>query len=212
MAKPTHIKVLLLRSGQSTWDVESRLSGSVDLPLSPQARGSLEATIAQLDCDPLKCISAGPEETARIAAEMLARRCEARVKVCPALHEVSLGLWEGMLASEAAERHKSVYRQWRDDPTAIVPPGGESLEDAAQRLSKHIREILNKRKTDPSSGVGIVLRPMAYGLVHCWLSQQPIAHLWQAMESEEGHAWFQLDRSTISRKTPVLTAGVREAV
>ena len=204
MAKSSHIRVLLVRSGANKWDDEGRLSGSADLPFSASGQQDIESRIAALAGDSIKFIGCGPEETTRISAEMLADQCQAKVKVYPAFHEVGLGLWEGMLVVDAAERHKTAYRQWREDPAAIVPPGGEKLQEASVRIVNQVRELLLRCKADATCGVGIVLRPMAYGLVHCWLGNETQSLMWSAAESEEGYERFMVDRQSLSGKTPVL--------
>jgi len=52
----------------------------------------------------------------------------------PALREVDFGSWEGRTLQWAEEHAPELLAERRRDPVGFRPPGGESIEDAAQRL------------------------------------------------------------------------------
>ncbi len=52
----------------------------------------------------------------------------------PALCEVNFGSWEGRTLEWVERRAPELLAQRRADPVHFRPPGGESFEDAAERL------------------------------------------------------------------------------
>src|SRR5690606_24082872 len=47
--------------------------------------------------------------------------------------EIAHGTWEGLLASEIAERDPDLLRAWREAPDSVLMPGGESLKQVFRR-------------------------------------------------------------------------------
>lgn len=197
MAKSTHIKLLLVRAGASAWDDAGRLSGSADLPLSDAGRAGVGATASAVEPGSVCQVWSGPEESADLTARAVAAAADARHKVVPALHELGVGLWEGLGGADAEGRGGKAFRQWREDPTSVVPPGGEPLEQAAERVIGQVRGLLSKTRGDESCGVCLVLRPMVHGIVRCWLRGEPLGGLWAATRESEMAEWLRVDRESL---------------
>jgi broad specificity phosphatase PhoE len=211
MPKSNHIKVLLVRSGPNDWDRAGRLSGSADLPLSADGAEEIRRLAVGFTPGCIARVCCAPEESAQVTADIIAHQVGAKAKIKPGLHEIGVGRWEGMAAADAEGRYGSTYRQWREDPTGVVPPGGEMITDAAARIIPEIRDVLARCKADDSCGVCFVLRPMAFGLVRCWLRGEELSSLWEAAETEEGHEWFLVDRSLV-RSGGLAPGAVRDAI
>jgi len=197
MAKSTHIKLLLVRAGASAWDDAGRLSGSADLPLSDGGREAVAAMAAGVEPGAVCQVWTGPEESAERTSRAIVAAAQARAKVVPALHEVGVGLWEGLDQADGGGRAGKAFRQWREDPTSIVPPGGESVTDAAERVLETARGLLGRSRGDESCGVCLVLRPMVYGIVRCWLTGEPLASLWSVIREGPMAEWFLVDRASL---------------
>ena len=129
--------LILLRHGQSQWNLENRFTGWVDVPLSE--RGEQEARLAgeqlrgrRID-KVYTSVLARAIETARLALET------AGIGVVPterdaALNERMYGDLQGMNKAEAAARFGAEQvKLWRRSYD-VRPPGGESLADTAARV------------------------------------------------------------------------------
>jgi 2,3-bisphosphoglycerate-dependent phosphoglycerate mutase len=129
--------LILLRHGQSQWNLENRFTGWVDVPLS--ARGEAEARAAgeklrgrHID----KLYTSGlvrAVDTARLALET-AGLGSLPTERNAALNERMYGDLQGLDKAEAAEKFgpDQVHR-WRRSYDER-PPGGESLADTAARV------------------------------------------------------------------------------
>nr|WP_269329046.1 histidine phosphatase family protein [Kineosporia babensis] len=70
----------------------------------------------------------------------------------PELAELRLGEWDGLSYREIAERWPKEYAQWRHSPSAR-PPGGESVQDLAERTDACWRRL---RSSYPGKSVVVV--------------------------------------------------------
>ena len=131
-------KLILLRHGESQWNLENRFTGWVDVPLTPRGEG--EARIAgehlrDLPIDKLyTSVLQRAINTARIALET-AGKGELPTERDQALNERHYGDLQGLNKAETAAQYGDeqvkIWRRSYDVP----PPGdqGESLKDTAAR-------------------------------------------------------------------------------
>lgn len=197
MSKPQHINVLIIRSGQSEWDQNGRLVGQVDLPLCEQAKRDLDQTSAVLEGAELSSILHAPDQCSKATAAAYARVTSAKLKSIDDLADIDLGLWEGLRAEDLEEKAPKAYKGWRENPANVNVPEGESLAEASSRITIALAKALEKLRA-PDPGVGIVLRPMAYGLVRCWLTGRPLSELWEVMEGPPAE-WHELSRAQLKQ-------------
>lgn len=196
MAKPNDIRVLFVRTGQTEWERVGRLAGSVDVPLTADGWTATRAAISEVQGARLSTILCGPDEASQAVARDLAKTTGGKVRVLEGLAEVHLGLWEGMLQSELQDKCPTTFRQWMDDPSAIHAPEGEAFEDAQTRLMEALERSLGKAKTE-GEAIGVVLRPVALGLVGCAIAGVAIRSLWSMIDSSPAIEWRHLARASV---------------
>jgi 2,3-bisphosphoglycerate-dependent phosphoglycerate mutase len=129
--------LILLRHGQSQWNLENRFTGWVDVPLS--AKGEAEARTAgeklrgrRID-EVLTSTLVRATETARLALET-AGLGPIPTERDAALNERMYGDLQGMNKAEAVERFGAEQvKRWRRSYD-VKPPNGESLADTAARV------------------------------------------------------------------------------
>ncbi|HET6256010.1 MAG TPA: 2,3-bisphosphoglycerate-dependent phosphoglycerate mutase [Puia sp.] len=145
--------LVLVRHGQSEWNLEDRFTGETDVELT--AKGRLEACVAG---DKLKHFHFSHAYTSVLirAIETLQLILERTGQTgCPvscdrALNERNYGRLQGLNKAEVARQYGDAQvALWRRS-YSVRPPGGESLADTAARvLPYYHREIgpsLRKRK------------------------------------------------------------------
>lgn len=123
-------QVLILRHGESAWNVERRWQGWRDAPLTPQGEAQAAARARQLARDGFRprALYSSDLGRARRTAEILAAHLEVPVLAEPGFRERHGGEWEGCTADEIDARWPGLRARWRAG-TITAPPGGE--EDAA---------------------------------------------------------------------------------
>jgi broad specificity phosphatase PhoE len=197
MAKQSTIRLILICSGETNWDECARLSGSCDHPLSDEGRQRVEALLKDQD-PPLKfgLILSAEDEASRQTAEIAAKLGGGRVKLLEDLAEMNLGLWEGLLSADLEEKYPTVYRQWIEDPGGVNVPDGENLLEAEERVFGTLIRLLLKAK-DEDEPVGIVLRPIAFGLVEAWLSGGEPHEIWSILRDRTRVTRHSVQRSVL---------------
>ena len=130
-------ELILLRHGQSQWNLENRFTGWVDVPLS--ARGEAEARAAGEKLRAHKIdklytsVLKRAIDTATLALEPAGVR-PAAVERDAALNERMYGSLQGLDKAEAAQRFGAQQvKLWRRSYD-VRPPDGESLADTAARV------------------------------------------------------------------------------
>ncbi|MDH4329005.1 MAG: 2,3-bisphosphoglycerate-dependent phosphoglycerate mutase [Nitrospira sp.] len=130
-------RLVLLRHGESQWNLENRFTGWVDVPLSP--RGVEEAKSAG---DKLKgftfdraftSVLSRANETLQLVLEGIGQTA-IPIEKDKALNERMYGELQGLNKAETATKYGDAQvKIWRRSYD-VRPPGGESLKDTAERV------------------------------------------------------------------------------
>ena len=166
-------KLILIRHGQSQWNLENRFTGWEDVPLSEQGRREAREAGEKLRDIPIDSVYTSALhraiDTARIALEA-AGRTDMSLTMDKALNERHYGDLQGLNKAETAAKYGDqqvhVWRRSFD----VRPPGdlGESLAMTIDRVmpyfEKHILEDLKKNKNVLVAAHGNSLRALLYRL------------------------------------------------
>ncbi|MFO0873216.1 MAG: histidine phosphatase family protein [Phycisphaerales bacterium] len=172
----------LVRAGDSVWQQEHRLQGRADLPLSPQGRAMIMSDVAQRHvsaADRVATVHHAPDEGAAESAAIVAGALGAKPRPSDDLADPDLGLLGGLTIALFEERFPTRFRQWEDDPLSLVPPEGEPLAAARERV---LREVARLARRTRGRALGLVLHPMALGFVRCALAGRPPGDLWRVLD------------------------------
>lgn len=143
-------QLVIIRHGQSQWNLENRFTGWVDVPLS--AKGEAEATAAgdklngMLFDEAYTSALQRAQNTLSLAMKQAGHR-EIPVTKNEALNERMYGDLQGLDKADTAAKYGDeqvlIWRRSFD----IAPPGGESLKDTAARVIPYFeKEIEPKLK------------------------------------------------------------------
>jgi 2,3-bisphosphoglycerate-dependent phosphoglycerate mutase len=139
-------RLVLLRHGESQWNLENRFTGWGDVPLSPKGEEEARAAGRKLAGMRFDCAFASvlkrAIDTMAIVLKSLGQTQIPIVKD-EALNERRYGDLQGLNKAETAAKYgDQQVKLWRRSYD-IRPPGGESLKDTAERvLPYYERQIL----------------------------------------------------------------------
>jgi len=145
--------LVLLRHGQSAWNLENRFTGWIDVPLSENGIKEAEAAAEKLIHfkfdNAFTSALQRAQHTLRIVLEKN-NQTDVPVIADQALNERMYGDLQGMNKDEArkkfGEEQVKIWRRSYD----IAPPNGESLKDTANRVipyfEKNILPLLQQGK------------------------------------------------------------------
>lgn len=130
-------QLILIRHGESQWNLENKFTGWVDVELTP--KGIQEAKDAGEKLRPYRfdqAFTSGlkrAQETLRLILEVTGQT-DLAIERDPALNERMYGDLQGLNKSETVEKFgEAQVKIWRRSYD-IPPPGGESLKDTAERV------------------------------------------------------------------------------
>ncbi len=152
-------QVVLIRPGATDFDEQDRVQGVLDLPLSPRGQAEVAALADRLAGLPLAALYCGPGASVLVTAETVGRAVGLRPKRIDELRNLDQGLWQGLQRDEIRRRHHKVFRLWQDDPRAVCPPQGETVESALARVRAALRPLI-RRHRDEAMGL-VAPEPLA---------------------------------------------------
>lgn len=175
-------RLVLLRHGESQWNLENRFTGWVDVPLS--SRGIQEAKNAG---DKLRgftfdraftSVLVRANETLRLALDAISQS-NIPIEKDKALNERKYGELQGLNKAETAKKYgEAQVKIWRRSYD-VRPPGGESLKDTAERVLPYyehtIKPYLLKGETILVAAHGNSLRALIMQLEQ--LSREQVLEL-----------------------------------
>ncbi len=168
--------ILLIRTGRTDFDTQSRVQGMLDLPLCEEGWQQVAALAESLPIDEVEALYAGPDRATQQTAELVSISLHQKVKVNKNLHNLNLGLWQGMLIEEVKSKQPRIYKQWLEHPETVCPPEGESLQAAQDRLQAVLDKLEKKHKTGT---VALVLPEPLASLLCRLLRADGLGNLWQ---------------------------------
>ena len=165
------MKLILVRHGESVHNRDGLGLGRADVELTAlgreQVRRAAEAVAA---ARPLR-VYASPLRRALEGGRLIAELCGVPLEVRDELIEMDVGLTEGLSLEEIRRRFPEFVRQWLGPrPESVPMPGGESLEDVAERLRRWLGEVRQRR----DSTVAVVSHTFVLRVLICLLLDLPL--------------------------------------
>src|SRR5262245_23278101 len=163
--------LILLRHGQSQWNLENRFTGWVDVPLSPKGEEEARAAGTKLRGRRIDVLFTSvlkrAIDTATLSLEVAGIR-DVPTERDPALNERMYGDLQGKNKAEAAQEFGAdQVKIWRRSYD-VRPPGGESLADTAARVlpywESHVLPALRAGKNVLVAAHGNSLRALVMHL------------------------------------------------
>ncbi len=171
------LQLILLRPGTTDYDQQDRIEGTLDIPLTEPGRKDAEQAAEKLRAYLPAAIYYSPRRSSKETAGIIAAAFDLKPKVLKNLHNVKLGLWQGMLVEEVRHKQPKVYKQWQEHPESVSPPEGETISEAADRVREGLEKLARKHRTE--TVVLVSPEPLASVIRHV-VEGTPVGDLWKA--------------------------------
>jgi len=136
--------ILLIRHGLNDW-VGKRLAGRTPNVHLNQTGAQQALTIATILKDlPIKAIYSSPLERALETAQPLAQSKSIPIIQIEDLQEIDFGDWQGKSIKQL--RRLKLWKYVRLEPEKVRFPSGESFEEAQNRLTSAVNNIISSHK------------------------------------------------------------------
>ncbi|MBI3924691.1 MAG: histidine phosphatase family protein [Armatimonadetes bacterium] len=160
------MKIYLVRHGETPYNREGRFQGQTDVPLSPEGASQGEE-LAQRLRDELRdstdALYSSPLQRAVDTARPIGEKLKLEPRLDPGWQEMAMGEWEGKTPRQIPAAQ---LKQWRQDPTSLQIPGGESAAELESRVVGSLQRIIARH--DDSDQIVVVTHggPLMVVLAH----------------------------------------------
>jgi broad specificity phosphatase PhoE len=184
--------VVLLRHGQTDYNVAGRMQGHLDSMLTEDGLAQAMAAAPDIAKVAPERIISSDLRRARDTAGFVGGACGLPVGLDARLRETHLGEWQGRTVPEIEQDYPGAIATWRSDPT-WAPPGGESRVDVVRR-SRPVVDELDNELAGPSEATVVLVAHggLIAGLV-CGLLGLPTS-TWPAVGGLGNCRWTTLAR------------------
>ncbi len=141
------LKLLLVRHGQTRWNVERRIQGWLDSELTPLGVRQAEWLRERLRETDLAAIYASPLGRARRTAGIVRDGRDLSIRIVPELKEIGFGELEGLAAADILAEHPDFFAEFRQAPHLYQPVSGESYTDLRDRVIPAMDTIIGHHES-----------------------------------------------------------------
>lgn len=143
------MRLLLIRHGETDWNVTLQYQGHAPIPLNEQGRRQAHRVADRL---------ARRGDATALYASDIARAWETAAIISaavglspqpiPELREIDVGQWEGLTPDELHQRYPDHMREYEQDPAHTVRLGGESYAQMQSRVLAGIQRLQETHHLD----------------------------------------------------------------
>jgi probable phosphoglycerate mutase len=146
-------RVVVIRHGETDWNVATRIQGHTDIALNARGRWQAERLAQALAEEAFDAVYTSDLQRARDTATPFARASSATLMEDTGLREREFGAFEGLTFEEIAQRWPEAAQRWRQRDPAFGPEGGETLQAFYQRSVAVVERLVQRH---PGGAIAVV--------------------------------------------------------
>lgn len=166
--------IMLMRHGDTAWNVERIFRGRVDVELSEIGIKQATLLARYLSGSPIEAIYSSPLKRALKTAEIVAVPHHMSVTLSEQLIDFDYGDWQGLPEDAVKERYRTLYTEWLKNPHLARIPGGESLDDVSRRALCLLNWVVPRHQ----GVVILVSHRVVHKVLVCALLGLDSSHFW----------------------------------
>jgi len=137
------LHLLLVRHGETEWNVRRRYQGQSDVPLSELGKHQAAHIAKRLAGQTIDAMYASDLKRAWETARIIANKCNLEVFSEPRLRELKFGILEGLTFEEAEEQYPEMIAAWLEDFNN-TPEGAETIDLFNARILSLLDDLKGK--------------------------------------------------------------------
>jgi len=185
-----------VRHGETEQNRLRQYLGQADPPLNSKGEEQARHLAERLSKWQITAVYTSDLQRCKQTAAVIAS-CHGLVSVeCPALREISFGLWEGKTYTQIMEEDEERAVMWYADPLTVSPPDGETLLAFGERVDRWLASIKEACRADDTILLvshGGVIRwfqsKWIHGDTRCFWEVQAISHGEALLAIWDGSRW-----------------------
>ena len=162
------MKLLLIRHGQTDWNIKEKIQGSQDIELNEAGIKQAEELSQKLLAEnySFSKIYSSSQKRAIKTAEILSENTNIEFVTIDGIQEMNLGEWEGLSWLEVKDKYPVEYEEWFIKRRYTKAPKGESYQDMLDRVLMAMYKIINEN----SKNVVVVTHSAVIMGIQCYLT------------------------------------------
>lgn len=141
-------KVIMVRHGQTTWNVEHKYQGHSDIILSEEGIRQAELAAKRLADEPIQAVYASDLSRAFKTAEIIAEGHRLPVSSLAELREINFGKWEGLTYEQIYASWPELIKALYENPDESRIPGGETFRALKERAFHCLEALLDRHSNE----------------------------------------------------------------
>lgn len=189
------LKMILVRHGQTEWNLLGKYQGQSDTALSEKGRRQAELLAKNFPVDHVDAVYASDLKRAFETGEKIAGRFGCPIIPEKGLREFHFGEWEGHTYEEIVKKWPEEAANFFGAPEKLQTPGGETfsiLQERAMKTINRIREI-NEGKIVCVAAHGAIIKTILASLMHI-----PLHYLWAIRQDNTAVNILRFDDDYVS--------------
>ncbi len=146
-------RVLLIRHGQTDWNIEGRWQGILPVALNAEGRAQAQALADHLRDRPIRRIVSSDLPRAFETASALGRSVGVAPEPDVRWREFNLGIFQGLTRDEITARYAAEWEAFHADYWDYRIPGGESRRAAQSRIFAGWQELVEQTGAEEAAAV-----------------------------------------------------------
>lgn len=139
--------IYLVRHGQTEWNLETRMQGHKDSPLTPLGIIQAQKLHDRLVNEKIDLIYSSGSKRAYDTAKIIQGNRNIPFHICKELKEINMGEWEGMKQIDIINKYSEAWNNFWNNPINYSPTGeGESYQNLKNRVIPALENIINSNQ------------------------------------------------------------------
>jgi alpha-ribazole phosphatase len=168
-------KVILIRHGETLWNVEMKYQGHCDVALTEKGIKQAELAADSLAKESISAVYASDLCRAFVTAESIANKHDLQVATIPELREINFGQWEGLAYDKINNQWSDIMAKLFTHPDEIQIPDGETFREVKERATIALSTLIKKH---PNETIVVVSHGGTIRTILCSVLNIPLNHLW----------------------------------
>jgi broad specificity phosphatase PhoE len=175
----TPVRILLVRHGETVFNVEGRWQGQADSPLTERGVAQARQLAVALRDEPIRAVYSSDLGRAVATAAEVAVAHGLAVSPDRRLREIDVGAWTGLSRTQIETGFGDMLHRWAYHPATLRLPGGETLAEAHARGMAFFAECMPDHLDQTvvviahgAIGQAILITAMGRSVAELWLRER----------------------------------------
>jgi broad specificity phosphatase PhoE len=167
--------IYIVRHGQTEWNVEHRLQGHQDSPLTELGVQQAEWLGESIQNERIDVIYTSSSPRASRTAEIIRGARQIEIIENDRLKELNLGIWEGKRQEEVKQLYPEQFQYFWEDPEKFAVEGSETFQEVAKRAVEQLLELIRLYR---NKSMLIVTHTVVVKLLMAYFEERAMEKLW----------------------------------